>query len=102
MEKRDKHAHAVPTQSKPQPKLLDDVLGKLRLLHYARSTEELYLKWIRDFLQFQRSQHGRWVHPRDMGAAEVEQFLTSPAIDRQIAVWCHCRVGSVWPLLAAL
>jgi integrase len=72
-------------RSPRKPKLLEEVEQKLRLLHYARSTEELYLNWIKRFLQFQRAQQGTWVHPCDMGPAEVEQFLTSLAIDRRIA-----------------
>jgi integron integrase len=76
---------SVPPPSPSKPKLLEEVRQKLRLLHYARSTETLYLKWIREFLQFHRARRAAWVHPLDMGAAEVEQFLTALAVERHIS-----------------
>jgi integron integrase len=64
----------------PQPKLLDQVRGLLRSRHYSLRTEESYVNWIRRFVQF----HGLR-HPRDMGRAEVERFLTHLAVDEQVA-----------------
>ena len=54
-----------------KPKLLDQVRNKIRLKHYANSTEETYVCWIRRFIYF----HGKR-HPKDMRESEVEQFLT--------------------------
>jgi integron integrase len=62
------------------PRLLDQVRQVLRVRHYARSTEECYVQWITRFLRF----HPRR-HPRDMGAAEVEQFLTHLAVHGQVS-----------------
>jgi integron integrase len=62
------------------PRLLDQVHQVLRVRHYARSTEECYVQWITRFIHFH---HNR--HPRDMGAAEVEQFLTHLAVDGHVA-----------------
>ena len=53
------------------PRLLDQVRQVLRVRHYARRTEECYVKWTTRFIRFHQLRH-----PRDMGAAEVEQFLT--------------------------
>ena len=39
-----------------------------------------YCEWIRRFVHF----HGKR-HPSALGAAEVEQFLTSLAVDRRVA-----------------
>src|SRR5690349_16794693 len=64
----------------PQPKLLDQVRGLMRGRHYSLRTEESYVNWIRRFVQF----HGLR-HPRDMGRAEVERFLTHLAVEEQVA-----------------
>jgi hypothetical protein len=57
------------------PRLLDQVRQVLRVRHYAIKTEQCYIEWIRRFILF----HGKR-HPRDMGAAELEQFLTDLAV----------------------
>ncbi len=62
------------------PKLLDRVRGTLRLLHYAIRTEEAYVDWIRRFILFHHKKH-----PAEMGAVEVEAYLTHLAVDRQVA-----------------
>ena len=64
----------------PQPTLLSVVRERLRLKHYSLRTERSYVGWIRRFIRF----HGRR-HPREMGAAEVESFLTSLAVDRKVS-----------------
>jgi integron integrase len=46
----------------------------------AYRTEQTYLQWMRRFILF----HNRR-HPRDLGAAEVEQFLTHLAVDRKVS-----------------
>ena len=62
------------------PKLLDQVRGRTRALHYSIRTEESYTYWIRAFIRY----HGLR-HPRDMGVAEVEAWLTSLAVDGKVA-----------------
>ena len=52
----------------------------IRLRHYSRATEKCYCNWVRQFIRF----HGMR-HPRDLGAADVEAFLTSLAVDRKVA-----------------
>ncbi|MBL8492211.1 MAG: integron integrase [Rhodocyclaceae bacterium] len=61
-------------------RLLDRVRDRLRFLHYSLRTETAYLGWIRRYILF----HGKR-HPDGMGKAEVEAFLTSLAVDRQVA-----------------
>ena len=56
------------------PKLLDQIRNKLRVKHYAIRTEEQYLHWIKRYILF----HGKR-HPKDMGAAQIEAFLTNLA-----------------------
>jgi site-specific recombinase XerD len=62
------------------PRLLDQVRQVLRVRHYALSTEDSYVAWIVRFILFHNKRH-----PRDMGAAEVEQFLTHLAVDGHVS-----------------
>src|SRR5207249_9432925 len=63
-----------------QPRLLDRVREANRLRHGSRSTEKSYIGWIRRFILF----HGKR-HPAEMGAAEVTRFLSSLAVEGQVA-----------------
>lgn len=62
------------------PRLLDQVRARLRLRHYSLRTEQAYIGWIRRFILANGKRH-----PRDMGAAEVEAFLTALATDGKVA-----------------
>ena len=53
---------------------------KIRTQHLALRTEQAYLQWMRRYVKY----HGRR-HPREMGAAEVEAFLTHLAVDAKVA-----------------
>ncbi len=61
-------------------KLLDQVRARARRLGLAKRTEQAYVGWARRFIVF----HGKR-HPRDMGASEVEAFLTWLAAERHVA-----------------
>jgi integron integrase len=56
------------------PRLLDDVRAALQARHYSRKTVKAYVAWIRRFIVF----HGKR-HPREMGAREITQYLSSLA-----------------------
>lgn len=71
---------AQEASAQAAPKLLDRVRGKIRLKHYSLRTEEAYVDWIRRFIR-----HFDKRHPRDMGAAEVEAFLTHLAVAGKVA-----------------
>lgn len=65
----------------PTPKkLLDQVRDALHLKHYSIRTENSYVDWIRRFILF----HGKR-HPNEMGAPEVEAFLTHLAVKENVA-----------------
>lgn len=64
----------------PPPRLLDEVRDRIRLKHYSRRTEEAYTHWVKRFVLFHHKRH-----PREMGAPEIESFLTSLAVDRQVS-----------------
>ena len=61
------------------PKLLDQVVAKMRVKHYSLRTEKTYIDWIKRYIW-----HFDKRHPKDMGAAEVEVFLTHLAVDRNV------------------
>lgn len=63
-----------------RPGLLEVVRQSIRTKHYSIRTEEVYLSWVRRFVRF----HGMR-HPREMGAGEVEQFLSHLAIQRDVS-----------------
>jgi integron integrase len=67
------------TTSNP-PKLMDQVREKLRVKHYSIRTEQTYSGWIKRYIYF----HGKR-HPKDMGAAEIEAFLTYLAVEGNVA-----------------
>jgi integron integrase len=65
----------------PRPnKLLDHVRDAIRLKHYSRHTEEAYITWIKRYIFFHDKRH-----PKDMGAAEIEAFLTHLAVQQKVA-----------------
>ena len=65
----------------PQPsKLLERVRIHLRTRHYSIRTEQAYVDWMRRFILF----HGKR-HPQEMGAVEVEAFLSHLAVTRQVS-----------------
>lgn len=69
-------------------RLLDQVREHIRYLHYSLQTEKAYLHWVRFFVRW-HGRHGVMQHPRDLGAAEVEAFLTMLATDRQVSASTH-------------
>jgi integron integrase len=70
---------ASSASSRP-PKLLDQVAAKMRLLHYSKRTERAYVDWITRYILFHNKRH-----PSQMGAAEIEAFLTHLALENQVA-----------------
>jgi integrase len=75
-------AHAL---QRPQaPRLLAQLRERVRYLHYSLRTEKAYVYWVRFFIRW----HGLR-HPRDMGAPEVEAFLTMLATQRRVSSATH-------------
>ncbi|MHB1668490.1 MAG: integron integrase [Thiomonas sp.] len=73
----------------PQSKrLLEQVSEVLRYKHYSLRTEQAYLYWVRFFVRW-NGRNGQMRHPRDMGAAEVTQFLAMLANERRVSVSTH-------------
>ena len=66
-------------------KLEDQLREVLRRKQYSRKTEENYVGWYRRFVLWHKERAGQAVHPAEMGAAEVEAFLTHLAVNRGVS-----------------
>jgi integron integrase len=62
------------------PMLLEVVREHIRAKHYSIKTEKSYTHWIKRFIFFHHK-----THPRDMGAPEVEAFLTDLAVNGKVS-----------------
>jgi len=68
-------------QNQPdKPKLLDQLRDRIRLKHYSRRTEDVYLDWSKRYILYHKKRH-----PQEMGKREVEEFLTYLATERNVA-----------------
>ncbi len=68
---------AEPSSS---PRLLDRVVQRIRFKHYSIRTEHAYTDWIKRFIR-----HFGKRHPKDMGAEEVQAFLSHLAVSGRVA-----------------
>jgi len=73
-----------PLPALQSSRLLDQVRERIRYLHYSIRTEQAYVHWVRAFVRFHELRH-----PSDMGAPEVEAFLSWLASERKVAVATH-------------
>ena len=64
----------------PASRLLDMVRAGIRVRHYSIRTEQAYVAWIWRFVQANKGRH-----PRELGGAEVERFLSELAVYGQVA-----------------
>jgi integron integrase len=64
--------------------LLDQLRERIRYAHYSLRTEKTYVYWARFFIRFHRLKH-----PKEMGAAEVQAFLSFLANDRKVSPSTH-------------
>ncbi len=67
-------------EQKPPRKLLDQVSDALRLKHYSYRTEQAYRDWIKRYILFHNKRH-----PKDMGAPEIQAFLTHLAVEKNVS-----------------
>jgi integron integrase len=61
-------------------KLMEQVQDAIRLKHYSYQTEKTYVYWIRRYIFFHDKKH-----PKEMGSAEIESFLTDLAVNQKVA-----------------
>ena len=63
-----------------QQKLLDQVRDVIRLKRYSHKTEQSYVAWVQRYILFHNKRQ-----PQEMGAEEVEAFLTHLAVTENVA-----------------
>jgi integron integrase len=63
-----------------EPRLLDQVREQIRLKHYSIRTERVYCEWVKRYIRFHQ-----YRHPVEMGAPEVEAFLSDLAVRRDVS-----------------
>ena len=82
---RDQSTTVLPSTPSATPRrLLDTLRERLRYMHYSLRTEEAYVYWVRNYV--------RWAgmrHPRDLGASDVQGFLSMLANERHVAAGTH-------------
>jgi integron integrase len=62
------------------PGLIQRYREELQTRHYARRTVKTYEQWLRRFLRFHLMRH-----PREMGSAEVNAFLSHLAVELKVS-----------------
>lgn len=62
------------------PKFLDQVRNAIRLRRLSYRTEQAYVDWAKRFILFHNKRH-----PKEMGALEIEAFLTHLVNERNVA-----------------
>lgn len=70
----------LPCSAKVKSELLERMRREIRVRHYSIRTEHTYVDWAYRYILF----HGK-KHPKDMGAAEINAFLTHLAVERNVA-----------------
>src|SRR5262245_31355719 len=83
---RGKRERLIPN---PKARLFDQIREVMRFHHYSLRTERAYCQWIRRYLEFHRASDRSgsakgWRHPRELGAVEVQAFLTHLAANREV------------------
>jgi len=63
-----------------KPRLLDQVREVCRVRHYSPRTEKTYIHWIKRYIFFHDKRH-----PKDMGASEINAFLSWLATSKNVA-----------------
>jgi integrase len=76
------------------PGLLALTRERMRTRHLALRTEQAYLQWLGRYVAF----HGRR-HPRELGASEVEQFLTDLAVQHKVSAATQSQALQALPFI---
>jgi len=59
---------------------MESIRAKIRVKHYSIRTEQSYMQWARRFILFHNKRH-----PAEMGAQEVEAFLSHLAVKENVS-----------------
>lgn len=63
-----------------KPKVLDEMKNIMRIKHYSLHTEKSYVRWVRRYIYFHNKRH-----PDEMGALDVERFLSYLAVEDNVS-----------------
>jgi integron integrase len=74
-------------------RVLDQLRERIRYMHYSLSTEQVYVYWVRFFIRWS-ARSGQMRHPRDLGAPDVEAFLSMLATERKVSASTHTQALS--------
>lgn len=74
------HKPQIAKSGTTQSRLLDQLRDAITVRHYSRDTLKAYTHWAKRYIYF----HGI-KHPKDMGAAEVQCFLTHLAVKERVS-----------------
>ncbi len=64
----------------PKSPFLDSLESFMRVRHYSKRTIQAYLYWCKYFILYCGKQH-----PRELGSADLERFLTYLSIERKVS-----------------
>lgn len=67
-------------ESGQAPRLMETVQRSLMARHYSERTVKAYRAWILRYIRFHQRQH-----PRELGSAQINQFLTWLAVERGVS-----------------
>jgi integron integrase len=70
----------ITSQPPPGKKILEQVSDAIRLKHYSFRTEQTYKEWIKRYILFHNKRH-----PGEMGAPEIQSFLSHLATEKNVA-----------------
>ena len=62
-------------------RLLDQLRERIRYMHYSRTTEKVYLYWVRFFIRWS-ARNGQMRHRREMGALSAATRQSIDCMDR--------------------
>ena len=66
-------------------KLVDQLRDRIAAKHYSLRTEEAYVSWYERYVLYFKKKNGVYVHPRDLGSEDLEDFLSYLAVERNVA-----------------
>ena len=65
--------------------LLDQCDRVMRMQGKSRSTRKTYRQHLESLLKWGKWKHGEWMHPKDLGKAGVENWLSDLANIKNVA-----------------
>ncbi len=74
----------IPPAPQKEKKLLEQYRDVINLKHYSPRTGDTYIVWVTEYILFHNKRH-----PKDMGAPEINQFLTHLASVKKVSASTH-------------